>query len=100
LAFRKFEKTYGERVVVYLHPWEIDPEQPRISGSLKSRLRHYTNLGGMEAKVSAVLGRHKFARFSDVLAEEENVPMRSEENTSTILTSPAGLVMPQGKGSR
>lgn len=104
LAFRKFERVYGERVVVYLHPWEIDPEQPRISGSLKSRLRHYTNLGRMEAKVSAVLARHKFARFSDVLAEEEldseNVPMRSEENASTILTSPAGLVMPQGKGSR
>ena len=30
LAFRTFEKNYGERLVVYLHPWEVDPEQPRI----------------------------------------------------------------------
>jgi polysaccharide deacetylase family protein (PEP-CTERM system associated) len=44
LAFHTFEKKYGERVVVYLHPWELDPEQPRINGPFKSRIRHYTNL--------------------------------------------------------
>jgi polysaccharide deacetylase family protein (PEP-CTERM system associated) len=105
LAFRKFEETYRERLVVYLHPWELDPEQPRISGSLKSRLRHYTSLRRMEAKVSAVLKRHKFARFSDVLAEEEldsaaSKTVKVEENTPAILTSSAGLAVPQGKGSQ
>jgi polysaccharide deacetylase family protein (PEP-CTERM system associated) len=70
LAFRKFENSYRERVVVYLHPWEIDPDQPRIGGPLKSRLRHYTNLHRMRAKVSTLLSRHKFLRFSDVLVEE------------------------------
>src|SRR5262249_5275279 len=65
-AFRTFEKTYQERVVVYLHPWEIDPEQPRIQGSVKSRFRHYTNLSKMSAKVSALLQKHKFERFVDV----------------------------------
>jgi len=69
-AFRTFEKNYGERVVVYLHPWELDPEQPRINGPLKSRLRHYTSLRRMRDKLSVVLSRHKFQRFSDVLAEE------------------------------
>ena len=71
LAFRTFEKNYREQVVVYLHPWELDPEQPRIGGSLKSRLRHYTNLHRMSAKVSTVLSRHSFQRFSDVLAAED-----------------------------
>jgi polysaccharide deacetylase family protein (PEP-CTERM system associated) len=70
LAFNKFENSYGERVVVYLHPWEVDPEQPRIQSPLKSRLRHYTNLGRMSAKVDAVLRRHKFQRFCDVMAAE------------------------------
>jgi hypothetical protein len=71
LAFRIFEKKYHERVVVYLHPWELDPEQPRIAGPLKSRLRHYTNLQGMRANVSAVLQRHRFVPFRDVMATED-----------------------------
>jgi polysaccharide deacetylase family protein (PEP-CTERM system associated) len=69
-AFRTFEQNYGERVVVYVHPWEFDPEQPRIHGPLKSRFRHYTNLRGMSDKVAALLRRHRFQRFSDVLTEE------------------------------
>src|SRR4029077_9179549 len=70
LAFRKFENTYRERVVVYLHPWELDPEQPRICGPLKSRFRHYTNLRRMRARVSAILQRHRFAPFREVLSAE------------------------------
>ena len=104
LAFRTFEKSYSERVVVYLHPWEFDPEQPRIAGSLKSRLRHYTSLRRMEAKVGAVLKRHKFARFSDVLAKEEvdsaSAAINPEEVAQTAFASSAGLAVPQGKGSR
>ncbi len=69
LAFRRFEREQ-QRVVVYLHPWEIDPEQPRINGRLKSKFRHYTNLERMKEKLSAVLKRHRFQRFCDILAEE------------------------------
>jgi len=103
LAFRTFEKNYGQRLVVYLHPWEVDPEQPRIAGSLKSRLRHYTGLRRMETKVSTVLQRHKFTRFVDVLAEEEahsaRTQVRAEEISSAIAPS-AAVAVPQGKGSR
>ena len=44
----------------YLHPWEIDPGQPRIKAApLKSRLRHYVGLSRCEAKLSALLqGAH------------------------------------------
>jgi polysaccharide deacetylase family protein (PEP-CTERM system associated) len=69
-AFRVFEHKYNERVVVYLHPWELDPEQPRVRGKLKSRFRHYTRLGAMAGNVSRVLQRHKFERFCDVLEAE------------------------------
>ncbi|HSK45640.1 MAG TPA: XrtA system polysaccharide deacetylase [Candidatus Binatia bacterium] len=71
LAFRTFEQKYGERVVVYLHPWELDPEQPRIHGPLKSRLRHYTNLKHMHAKLNTVLSRRKFQAFQHLMAAEE-----------------------------
>jgi polysaccharide deacetylase family protein (PEP-CTERM system associated) len=62
-AFRKFEKQYRERVIVYLHPWELDPQQPRIRGGLKSRFRHYTNLGSMEHRLESLLARYAFGPF-------------------------------------
>jgi len=69
-AFHMFEHSYRERVVVYLHPWEIDPDQPRIPGKLKSRLRHYTNLNRMEDRLNALLQNYSFQSFRDMLEQE------------------------------
>jgi polysaccharide deacetylase family protein (PEP-CTERM system associated) len=85
LAFRTFEKKYRERLVVYLHPWELDPEQPRINGSIKSRLRHYTNLGRMHAKLDKILGRHKFQPFRDVMAADALEQRGSPQGSSVSL---------------
>lgn len=63
-VFETFEKKYREKVVVYFHPWELDPAQPRIKGTLKSRLRHYTNLSQMESRLAYVLGTYRFSTFS------------------------------------
>jgi polysaccharide deacetylase family protein (PEP-CTERM system associated) len=53
-------------LIVYVHPWEIDPEQPRIAGPLKSRLRHYTNLKKMETRLRRLLRSHgPFVAFCD-----------------------------------
>lgn len=103
LAFRTFEKSYRERVVVYLHPWELDPEQPRIGGPLKSRLRHYTNLRRMQAKLGGVLGRHSFARFSDVLAAEAleigALPRETGAAAEERIPEQAQVAAPQGRGN-
>jgi polysaccharide deacetylase family protein (PEP-CTERM system associated) len=57
--------------IFYFHPWEIDPDQPRQSGlSLKSRFRHYTNLGRMEAKLRRLLGDFAWDRMDRVLEAE------------------------------
>ncbi|HEY3767149.1 MAG TPA: XrtA system polysaccharide deacetylase [Candidatus Angelobacter sp.] len=100
-GFNKFENSYRERVVVYLHPWEVDPEQPRIQGSLKSRLRHYTNLGRMSDKVDSILQRHKFERFSDVMAteaqENKDLPLASSEMSHEETAERAQVAM-QGRG--
>ena len=53
--------------VVYFHPWEIDPNQPRISARLKSRFRHYLNLDRMEAKIRFLLNNIKFSPMRDIL---------------------------------
>lgn len=46
----------GLPAVFYFHPWEIDPDQPRPAGlGFKTRLRHYLNLGRMEARLKRLL---------------------------------------------
>jgi len=66
-AFRKLEREFGEPVVVYFHPWELDPSQPRLAGKLKSRLRHYTGLNRMEGKLSRLLTEFRFQPFRNLL---------------------------------
>jgi polysaccharide deacetylase family protein (PEP-CTERM system associated) len=52
--------------VFYFHPWEIDPGQPRVTGaSLKSRIRHYTNLDRMEAKLARLLRAFPWRRMDE-----------------------------------
>jgi len=48
-------------VCVYLHPWELDPEQPRISASLTSRARHYLGLRGTPAKFRNLIHDFEFS---------------------------------------
>jgi hypothetical protein len=50
---------------VYFHPWELDPEQPRIAGSARSRLRHYRNLKKTEPRLRALLASQRFGRIID-----------------------------------
>lgn len=57
----------GHPLVMYLHPWELDPEQPRMAGSWVSRLRHYRNLGQTEARLARILAQHRFGAIRDVL---------------------------------
>jgi len=67
-------KREGLPLIVYLHPWEVDPEQPRIAAGLKSRLRHYTNLGKMAQRLRRLLDEMPFTCFRDSsgeLAERE-----------------------------
>jgi polysaccharide deacetylase family protein (PEP-CTERM system associated) len=54
--------------IFYLHPWEIDPGQPRIDAApLKSKLRHYVNLGEMETKLSRLLSAYRWMRIDAAL---------------------------------
>ena len=55
-------------VMFYLHPWEVDPQQPRIKTSLFSQFRHYTNLGKTESKLQQLLGEFEFDTALSVLA--------------------------------
>jgi polysaccharide deacetylase family protein (PEP-CTERM system associated) len=57
--------------VFYFHPWEIDPDQPRVAKApLKSRLRHYSRLSVMEGKLLKLLGSHNWGRTDEVVEAE------------------------------
>lgn len=58
----------GEPTVLYLHPWEVDPDQPRQPVGWKVRVNHYHNLHRVEARLAALLARHRFAPLRDVLS--------------------------------
>ena len=55
--------------MVYLHPWEIDPEQPRIAAGWRSRFRHYQNLRSTEAKFTRLLDDFCWAPMSEILSK-------------------------------
>lgn len=57
----------GRPAIFYLHPWEIDPEQPRLAAGALSRFRHYRNLDQTEARLLKLLADFRFGTISDVL---------------------------------
>ncbi len=57
----------GRPFIFYLHPWEIDPQQPRVSAGWVSRFRHYNNLHRCEARLKRLLADFSFGTAEDVL---------------------------------
>jgi polysaccharide deacetylase family protein (PEP-CTERM system associated) len=64
-ALHRVRSFDSQPVALYLHPWEVDPEQPRMQGRWKSKLRHYLNISKMESRLSQLLERQRFVSFSD-----------------------------------
>jgi len=61
--------------VFYLHPWEIDPEQPRQqSASWKSRFRHYLNLDRTEPRLQRLLRNFAWTRMDRLFLGDEKGP--------------------------
>ena len=60
--------------IFYLHPWEIDAEQPRLPVGRLTRLRHYGNLATTEAKLTRLTGEFPFAPVATVLREMGPLP--------------------------
>lgn len=67
-----------ESAVFYCHPWELDPGQPRVAGTgLKTRFRHYVNVGRTEARLAALLGDFRWGRMDQIFLQRPAVPVHA-----------------------
>ncbi len=66
-GLKQINEQAGRPFTFYLHPWEVDPGQPRVKVKAFSRFRHYTNLHVCESRLRRVLGDFKFSTMRDVL---------------------------------
>ncbi len=57
----------GKPAALYLHPWELDPEQPRVGAPLSARFRHYLNLDRTLPRLEALLERFRFGTMAEAL---------------------------------
>ncbi|WP_322003420.1 XrtA system polysaccharide deacetylase [Marinobacter alexandrii] len=72
----------GQPFVFYLHPWEVDPGQPRLDVKWLSRFRHYNNLDVCEKRLSRLLGHFRFTTMSNVLRNQGVLEHNSDELSS------------------
>lgn len=55
-SLRRINARDGKPAMFYFHPWELDPDQPRIDGpGMKTRFRHYVNLHRMAPRIASLL---------------------------------------------
>jgi polysaccharide deacetylase family protein (PEP-CTERM system associated) len=81
---RQVNRVAQRPFVFYVHPWEIDPLQPRLkAGSRISRWRHYVNLADTERKLRRLLGGFQFGTLSEVVARSGEVDVRPGMYRST-----------------
>lgn len=66
-AIRRLNESEKQPVVFYIHPWELDPDQPRMPAGRLTQLRHRLNIGTTERKLGALLERVRFGPVRDLV---------------------------------
>jgi polysaccharide deacetylase family protein (PEP-CTERM system associated) len=84
---KRLEKD-GHSLVMYLHPWELDPAQPRMQGALRSRVRHYLNLEKTESRLKCLLQDFTFCPLREAVPTLST--MADEPNASNGAVSVSG----------
>lgn len=68
-AIRHLNRLENLPVCVYVHPWELDPQQPRMVGSLSARARHYFGLRGTETKLRKLVRDVEFCPLVSLISQ-------------------------------
>lgn len=73
-GIRRINNREGRAACLYFHPWEVDPEQPRLASNFVSHLRTYTGLRGMRDKMIRLLSDFEFASLTAVYPAHAVLP--------------------------
>jgi hypothetical protein len=68
-GIRFLNESEKHSACIYMHPWELDPDQPRVAGSFSARLRHYLGLRGTERKLRNLLRDFDFCPLGTLVRE-------------------------------
>ena len=68
-GIKRINVREGRPAVFYLHPWEIDPDQPRLPSGLLTRFRHYRNLHATETRLERLIRDFQFGPLRAVLRQ-------------------------------
>jgi polysaccharide deacetylase family protein (PEP-CTERM system associated) len=66
--FISMRNRQGMPAMVYMHPWEIDTQQPRMAAGALESFQHYVGLNGAARKLDRLLGGHAFGPVNEILA--------------------------------
>ncbi|MFQ5756700.1 MAG: XrtA system polysaccharide deacetylase [Acidiferrobacterales bacterium] len=80
-ALKSINNKEGRPFIFYLHPWEIDPHQPRIGSGWLSRFRHYNNLHRCEERLTRLLCDFEFTTVKDILTDLNFLERRKSTKT-------------------
>ena len=82
---RRVNQVDRRPAIFYLHPWEIDPAQPRVPGTtLKTRFRHYVNLHRTEPRLRRLLGDFRWRRMDEVFLAPEAAGVPAHARHATL----------------
>lgn len=87
LTFKAIDAIHreGRPVMFYTHPWEFDPEQPRIRGvGWKNRSRHYVGLRRTGPRLRKMLDRYAFGTMSNAMSQAN--PSENNDNSQSLLS--------------
>jgi polysaccharide deacetylase family protein (PEP-CTERM system associated) len=76
-GLRKLNLKLSRPFIFYLHPWEIDPAQPRVPTTRLSKFRHYTNLDKCEQRLRVLIDEFRFAPVREVLRSQQLLTVES-----------------------
>lgn len=71
--FRSLNSRLHQPFMFYIHPWEIDPDQPRIPCPARVRWRHYLNLRSVERKLETLLKGFRYGTLDDLVRQSAEV---------------------------
>lgn len=94
-ALNRINVADGLPVVFYLHPWEVDPDQPRVSSGMLSRFRHYQNLRRCQERLATLLqefsfdtAEHVLTRLGLLTVSGDTLPDGKKISASAAMTGP------------